>query len=77
MYNRKKFVAQTGPGNSIKLFEAETGRLCRMINVGETLSSQPICTDNEVFVTVTTASGKQQVKYYGLPGGNLLRTSSN
>ena len=72
----KKFIASTGPNNTIKLFEAETGQLYRMINVGETISSQPIATDNEVFVTVTTSSGQQQIKYFGLPGGNLLRTSS-
>lgn len=74
---RKKFIAQTGPNNSIRLFEAETGRLYRMINVGEPISSQPICTENEVFVTVTSPSGKQQLKYFGLPHGNLLRTVAN
>ena len=77
MTNSKKFVAQTGPNNSIRLFEAETGRLYRMISVGEPMSSQPICTDNELFVTTTTASGKQQVKYFSLPQGNLLRTIAN
>jgi effector-binding domain-containing protein len=74
---RKKFIAQTGPNNTIKLFEAETGRLYRMISVGENISSQPICTENEVFVSTTTPSGKQQIKYFALPGGNLLRTVSN
>jgi len=73
---RKRLIASTGPNNTIKLFEAETGQLFRMINVNEDISSQPICTETEVFVTVTTSSGKQQIKYYGLPGGNLLRTSS-
>ena len=74
---RKKFIAQTGPNNSIKLFEAETGRLHRMISVGETISSQPICTDTEVFVTTTAADGRQHIKYFSLPGGNIIRSISN
>jgi|GEM_PF-4929232 len=73
---RKKLVASTGPNNSIKLFEAETGQLFRQIHVGEHLSSTPICTDSEVFVTVTKADGKQEMRYYGLPGGNLLRSAA-
>lgn len=73
---RKRLVASTGPNNTIKLFEAETGQLFRMISVNEQISSQPICTETEVFVTVTDASGNQAIKYYALPGGNLLRTSS-
>lgn len=72
---RKRLIASTGPNNSVKLFEAETGQLFRQISVGATISSQPICTENEMFVTVTTASGQQEIRYYGLPGGNLLRSA--
>jgi hypothetical protein len=73
---RKRFVASTGPNNSIKLFEAETGQLFRQIHVGETISSTPICTEQEVFVTVTKPSGNQEIRYFGLPNGNLLRAAS-
>jgi hypothetical protein len=73
---RKKFIAATGPNNSIKLFAAETGQLFRQIMVGEQISSQPIATDDQVFVTVTKADGKQEVHYFGLPNGNIIRKSS-
>lgn len=71
--SRKRFIATTGPNNSIKLFEAETGNLFRTISVGAPITSQPICNESEVFVTVQTPSGTQ-LKYFGLPGGNLTRT---
>lgn len=73
MNNRKKFVATVGPNNSIKLFEAETGRLHRMINVSGQIAGQPVCTDNEVCVAVISSSGQQSVNFYSLPGGNLSR----
>ena len=73
MNNKRRFTVTTGPNNSIRLYESDSGRLFRTINVGQQITSQPIATEGEVFVTVETASGPQ-VNYYGLPGGNLIRT---
>lgn len=71
--NKKRFIASTGPGNTIKLFEAETGNLYRVISVGARVSSQPICTESECYVNTTDDSGKTVIRYYSLPGCNLIR----
>jgi hypothetical protein len=77
MSNRtKRFIASTGPNNSIKLFEASTGNLYRTVTLGhrETLLTQPICTESEVFVTVQTPDGQKSMKYFSLPNLGLVRT---
>ena len=71
--NKRRFIASTGPGNTIKLFEAETGSLYRVISVGAKISSQPICTEKECYVNTTNDSGKTVVHFYGLPSCNLIR----
>ena len=72
----KRFIASSGPNNSIKLFEASTGNLFRTVTLGnrETLITPPICTDREVFVTVQTPDGKKAIKYFALPNLGLIRT---
>lgn len=74
----KRFIAATGPNNSIKLFEASTGNLYRTVTLGqrETLLTQPICTESEVYVTVQSPDGKSSIKYFSLPNLSLVRTVS-
>lgn len=40
--NKKIFTAQLGSGNTIKVFDAETGQLHRIISTGGNVISSPI-----------------------------------
>ena len=70
---KKKFIPQLGANNTVKLFDSETGQLYRIINVDGSIVSQPICLENEMYVTVKQGES-QMVKFYSLPGGGLKRT---
>jgi len=69
----KKFIPALGNNNTVKLFDAITGQLHRIINVDGDIVSQPICLENEMYVTVKQGSFNM-VKYYSLPGGSLKKT---
>ncbi len=71
--NTKKFVTALGNNNTVKLFDATTGQLHRIINVDGEIISQPICLENEMYVTVKQGSFSM-IKYYSLPGGGLKKT---
>lgn len=69
----KKFLAQIGSLNTVKIFDAETGHLLRVINCDGTITSSPYCVDSTMTVTVmkgTTSS----VVMYTLPSGGIKNT---
>lgn len=69
---KKQLIPQIGSNNTVKLFDAETGSLYRIINVDGTITSQPICTEGEMFVTVTNGASSV-IKFFSLPGGGLKK----
>ena len=73
MNNTKQFIAQQGSNSTVKIFEASTGQLYRVITVGGNIVSQPYVSGNVMTVTVET-SGKKHVKTYSLPHGGLRST---
>ena len=66
----KKFTAQTGPNNTVKIFDAMTGQLCRTITPGGRIDGQPVCSDSSLFVTVNKGSTRLY-NQYTLPNGGL------
>jgi len=68
----KKFIPQLGSNNTIKIFDAATGQLHRIITVDGNIVSQPICLENELYVT-TKKGGASTIRFYGLPNGNLKK----
>ena len=73
MNKTKKFIAQQGSNSTVRIFEASTGKLYRVITVGGSIVSQPYMAGNLMTVTVES-SGKKQVKTFSLPGGGLKNT---
>jgi len=73
MNNTKQFIAQQGSNSTVKIFEASTGKLYRVITVGGNIVSQPYMSGHIMTVTVES-SGKKQVKTFSLPGGSLKST---
>tara|TARA_R110002020_G_scaffold291596_2_gene506985 strand:- start:2656 stop:2889 length:234 start_codon:yes stop_codon:yes gene_type:complete len=74
MNNNRKFIAQQGSNTTVKLYEATTGQLYRIITVGGNIVSQPYVAGNLMTVTVESAGGKKQVKTFSLPHGSLKST---
>lgn len=72
--NKKIFIAQQGSGSTIKIFNAETGRLHRIISTGGTIVSTPVVTGSVVTVTVESG-GSRMVKTFSLPNGGLKTTT--
>jgi hypothetical protein len=74
--NKKRFIAQQSGINNIKIFNAETGQLYKIINTVEQIVSPPICTEQEMYVSVKTSDNKQIIHYYNIPSFNLkLKTA--
>jgi|TARA_R100000988_G_scaffold102616_1_gene78747 hypothetical protein len=73
MNRTKQFIAQQGSNSTVKIFEAGTGQLYRVITVGGNIVSQPYVSGNIMTVTVESA-GKKHVKTYSLPHGGLKNT---
>lgn len=69
---KKKFISQIGNNNTVKLFDASTGNLYRIINVDGEITSQPICLENEMYVTVKSGANSS-IKFYSLPSGSLKK----
>lgn len=69
----KKFVTALGSNNTVKLFDAETGQLHRIINIDGNIISQPICLENEMYVTVQKGN-TSMIQYYALSSGSLKKT---
>lgn len=73
---KRKFIPQIGDNNTIKLFEASTGQLYKIVNAGGEITSQPICLETEMYVTIKGPGGKSLIKYFNLPSGSLKRVQS-
>jgi hypothetical protein len=69
---KTKFIPQISNNNTIKLFDALTGQLYRIVSVTGTIVSQPICSEDELYVTVEEG-GNKVIKFYSLPYGSLVR----
>jgi len=74
MNNKRQFIAQQGSSTTVKIYDASTGRLYRIITVGGNIVSQPYAAGNVMTVTVESAGGKKQVKTFSLPHGSLKST---
>ena len=70
MSKTKQFIAQQGSATTVKIFEAGTGQLYRVITVGGNIVSQPYASGHVMTVTVESA-GKRFVKTFSLPHGGL------
>ena len=68
--NKKIFTAQLGSGNTIKVFDAETGQLQRIISKGGNVISSPIVVGDTITVTVLEG-GVNVMKIFTLPNGGL------
>ena len=73
MNNQKQFIAQQGSNTTVKIFDASTGQLYRVITVGGNIVSSPYVSGSVMTVTVETA-GRKQIKTFTLPGGGLRTT---
>ena len=71
----KKFIAQIGSNNTVRVFDASTGSLSRIINVDGNITSQPIVSENELSVT-TTSGTSNHLKIYTLPSGGLKKVTN-
>lgn len=69
----KKFTAQTGNNNTIKIYNADTGTLHRIINVGDKIVSQPIIMENELSVIVQSSTFNT-IKIYNVNSGSLKKS---
>ena len=74
MNKTKQFIAQQGSNTTVKIFEAGTGQLYRVITVGGNIVSQPYASGHVMTVTVESAGGKRHVKTFSLPNGGLKST---
>ena len=68
--NKRIFTAQLGSGNTIKVFDAETGQLQRIISTGGNVISSPIVVGDTITVTVLEG-GVNVMKIFTLPNGGL------
>ena len=71
MNSQKHFIAQQGSNTTVKIFDATTGQLYRVITVGGNIVSQPYASGHLMTVTVESTNGKHQVKTFSLPHGGL------
>jgi len=74
MNKNKQFIAQQGSNSTVRIFEAGTGKLYRVITVGGNIVSQPYMAGNLMTVTVESTGGVKQIKTFSLPGGGLKNT---
>tara|TARA_R100001129_G_scaffold171836_1_gene142194 strand:- start:6365 stop:6601 length:237 start_codon:yes stop_codon:yes gene_type:complete len=70
----KQFIAQQGSNSTVKIFEASTGQLYKVITVGGSIVSQPYVAGHTLTVTTETSGGKKHVKTFSLPHGSLQTT---
>tara|TARA_R110000824_G_C14930145_1_gene648630 strand:+ start:423 stop:656 length:234 start_codon:yes stop_codon:yes gene_type:complete len=74
MNKTKQFIAQQGSTSTVKIFEASTGQLYRVITVGGKIVSAPYASGHFMTVTVEGSGGKKHVKTFSLPHGGLKST---
>lgn len=69
----KRFTAQVGSNNTVRVYDASTGSLHRIINVDGTMISQPIVMESEMSITVQQGKNKT-IKMYNLNNGSLKKS---
>ena len=69
--NKKRFISQQSGTNTIKIFNAETGQLFKVITITGDITSPPICTEEEMYVGVKGADGVHALHYYNIPSFKL------
>jgi WD40 repeat protein len=69
----KRFTAQTGSNNTIKIFNLTTGALHRIITVDGSIITQPVIAENDLTVTVQVGD-KKMVKLYNVTSGSLKKS---
>ena len=72
---KKNLIPQIGSHNTVRLFDAATGQLHKIISVGGEIIGQPISTGSEMYVTVKSGSATT-IRYFSLPGGGLKRVQT-
>ena len=70
MKKNNKFIARLGRNNTIRIFEAATGRLMREILVNGEVCDNPVCEEAKVSVEIIS-EGKKYKAIYNLPNGSL------
>lgn len=71
---RKRFIPSVSGTNQIKIYSAETGGLYKVFNVDGKITGQPIVTESELYVEVTTTGNKKYIRYYSLPNFTLKKS---
>jgi WD40 repeat protein len=71
----KRFTAQTGSNNTIKIFNLTTGALHRIITVDGSIITQPVISENDLTVTVQIGD-KKMIKLYNVASGSLKKSIS-
>lgn len=74
MKNKRNFIAQQGGPHTVKIFDAATGQLFRIINVGYSIATPPVCTDRELSVGVYIRNKVVALRVYSVPGFSLKKT---
>ena len=69
----KKFTAQFGSNNTVRVYDATSGSLHRIINVDGKIVSQPIIMENELSVTVQNGVFNT-IKIYNVNNGSLKKS---
>jgi len=72
MQNKRRFIPTQQGEKSIRVFDATTGQLYKIITVGGKITGQPICTETELYVQIEKGN-KQFLEYYKLPSVSLTR----
>jgi len=66
----KKFIAQFGTNNTVRIYDSTSGSLHRIINVDGKILSQPIIMENELSITVQNGP-YTTIKVYNISSGSL------
>jgi WD40 repeat protein len=69
----KKFIAQIGSNNTVRIYNADTGSLHKIINVDGKITSTPIITDGDLSITVINGVNTA-LKIYNLNSGSLKKS---
>lgn len=69
----KKFTAQFSSNNTVRVYDATSGSLHRIINVDGKIVSQPIIMENELSVIVQSGMFNV-IKIYNVNSGSLKKS---
>lgn len=68
MNNRNNIIAKIGRQNTIRIFEAGSGRLMREIAVNGTVCDKPVCEETNVSVEVISEGKKYKDNFNPVTG---------